>query len=81
MKLANCQASGKTKNIMPGRAGEKSVAAVSVEIGETRDTLLAILENDDGVVRLENAHGSSHPVAGLALSWTRVMERMPAIAA
>ena len=67
--------------IMPGRAGEKSVAAVSVEKGETRDTLLAIMESDDGVVRLESANGSSHPVAGLALSWTRVMERMPAIAA
>ena len=57
------------------------VAAVSVEKGETRDTLLAIMESDDGVVRLESANGSSHPVAGLALSWTRVMERMPAIAA
>ena len=81
LRAALASAGGTLLFIMPGRAGEKSVAAVSVEIGETRDTLLAILENDDGVVRLESANGSSQPVAGLALSWTRVMERMPAIAA
>ena len=81
LRAALEKAGGALLFIMPGRAGEKSVAAVSIEKGENRDTLLAILQSDDGVVRLESANGSSHPVAGLALSWTRVMERMPAIAA
>lgn len=81
LRAALEKAGGTLLFIMPGRAEEKSVAAISIENGEARDTLLAILEGDEDVVRLEIASDSSHPVAGLALSWTRVMERMPAIAA
>lgn len=67
--------------IMPGAANEMSVAAISLASGDAHETLLAILDRDGGTVRFERAAESSHPVAGLAASWTRVMERMPAIAA
>lgn len=65
--------------VMPGATDEASVAAVS--LGAEHETLLAVLDKDGGSVRFEKAGDSSHPVAGLAASWTRVMERMPAIAA
>ena len=67
--------------VMPGAADETSVAAINLASGEAHETLLAILDRDGRTVRFEKAAQSGHPVAGLAASWTRVMERMPAIAA
>ena len=67
--------------IMPGAAGETAVAAISHGAETERETVLALLAADGETVRFETAAESKHPVAGLAASWTRVMERMPAIAA
>ena len=67
--------------VMPGAANEMSVAAISIASGEAHHALLAILDRDGRTVRFEKAAQSDHPVAGLAASWTRVMERMPAVAA
>ena len=57
------------------------VAAISLTGAGDRELVLVILGEDGKTTRIETAADNASPFAGLATSFTRVMERMPAIAA
>lgn len=57
------------------------IAAVSLTGASERELVLVVLGGDGKTTRIEKAADNANPFAGLATSWARVMERMPAIAA
>jgi hypothetical protein len=57
------------------------VAAVSLVGAGERELVLVILGEDGKTTRIEKAEYNASPLAGLAASFARVMERMPAVAA
>lgn len=65
--------------LMPAPDGSR-VAAASIGEGAARQVLLVVLASD-GAVSVETPEASASPIAGLAASYARVMDHMPAIAA
>ena len=61
--------------------GCSRVAAICLCERSDRELVLVILGEDGKTTRVETVAESANPLAGLATSWARVMERMPAIAA
>ncbi len=69
--------------IMPavGLPNCSRIAAISLTGAGERELVLVILGEDGKTTRIEKAADNASPFAGLAASFARVMERMPAIAA
>ena len=80
VRAALASAEGLLLFIMPAPDGAMVAASRIGSAGAQRIVLL-VLDSQDGQISIEPGETSSHPLAGLAMSYAGVMDHLPAIAA